>query len=143
MCVLLRKSRARARLAQRGRPRLVRAAGSGFFGPAPANVDPRPYAPKPRSDCETRPRSGLSHCDEHSAAWTRAARNSGPLPHALRREDPCRDGPPQYRDTGGKVPGPNGELFDFANWTMREHPGWTAISDIDRTAAKRRSRRSL
>ena len=29
-------------------------------------------------------------------------------------------------------PGPNGELFDdFAEWTMREHPGWTTLRDID------------
>ena len=40
---------------------------------------------------------------------------------------------PQYfLPDGNMFPGTNGELFDdFAEWTMREHPGWTTLRDID------------
>ena len=35
-------------------------------------------------------------------------------------------------DYSSMFPGRNGELFDaFAAWTMREHPGWTTLRDID------------
>ena len=41
---------------------------------------------------------------------------------------------PQYfLPDGNMFPGTNGELFDaFATWTMREHPGWTTLSDIEK-----------
>ena len=45
---------------------------------------------------------------------------------------------PQYFPGGNIYPGPNGELFDaFADWTMREHPGWTTLRDIDDHCGRR------
>ena len=46
---------------------------------------------------------------------------------------------PQYfLPDGNMFPGTNGELFDdFAEWTMREHPGWTTLRDIDDHCGRR------
>ena len=110
-----------------------------FFGPAPANVDPQDYIAGLQDAVRTQ-KSFFEWLD----AWTvfpggvsfsgqSLARRRAKLRTLFLADEDFATAHRQYFIGGNIYAGPNGELFDaFATWTMREHPGWTTLSDIEK-----------
>ena len=110
-----------------------------FFGPAPANVDPQDYIAELQDAVRTQ-KSFFEWLD----AWTvfpggvsfsgqSLARRRAKLRTLFLADEDFATAHRQYFIGGNIYAGPNGELFDaFATWTMREHPGWTTLSDIEK-----------
>tara|TARA_B100000459_G_C8559609_1_gene193372 strand:+ start:237 stop:938 length:702 start_codon:yes stop_codon:yes gene_type:complete len=114
-----------------------------FFGAAPAGVDSRAYISELQTAVQTQ-RSFYERMNAGNVVTVQGMQISGrwDARRAKQRrnflflaregaDDSFATAHRQYFDPDLN-PGPNGELFDdFAEWTMREHPGWTTLRDID------------
>ena len=123
-----------------------------FFGPAPANVDPQDYIAELQTAVQTQKSfyvflskycltvGGVTDLTIRGVSDARRAKQRKNFLFLAREgaDDSFATAYPDYFPDGNIYPGPNGELFDaFADWTMREHPGWTTLRDIDDHCGRR------
>ena len=119
-----------------------------FFGAAPADVDPQDYILKLEADFRTQ-KNFFERLNKAPTVTVQGMPISGRWDSRRARQRKnflflAKEGAdenfhsfatafPEYFDPDGDLkPGPHNQLFyDFAEWTMREHPDWTLISHID------------
>ena len=119
-----------------------------FFGAAPADVDPQDYILKLEADFRTQ-KNFFERLNKAPTVTVQGMPISGRWDSRRARQRKnflflAKEGAdenfhsfatafPEYFDPDGDLkPGPHNQLFyDFAEWTMREHPDWTRISHID------------
>ena len=125
-----------------------------FFGAAPADVDPQDYILKLEADFRTQ-KSFYARLNAAPTVTVQGMPISGRWDSRRARQRKnflflAKEGAdenfhsfatafPEYFDPDGDLkPGPHNQLFyDFAEWTMREHPDWTRISHIDDHCGRR------
>ena len=119
-----------------------------FFGAAPADVDAQDYILKLEADFRTQ-KNFFRRLNKAPTVTVQGMPISGRWDSRRARQRKnflflAKEGAdenfhsfatafPEYFDPDGDLkPGPHNQLFyDFAEWTMREHPGWTTLRDID------------
>ena len=109
-----------------------------FFGAAPAGTDTHDYILELQDAVRTQ-RSFFRWLDARTVIMGGVSFSGKSLVRRaklrslyLADEGFAKAHPQYFLPDGDLTPLPNVQIFDhFATWTMREHPGWTTLRDID------------